>query len=127
MLLFSHSFMSNSFQLHYCSISGFPDLHYLPEFAQTYVHLVDDAIQQSNPLSPPLLFLPSIFLSFMFFSNESALCIRWPKYWRSFNSPSKDYSGLIVFSIDWFALLAVQGTHKRKKYMLTVFSYSLFK
>ena len=56
LLLFSHSFMSNSLQLRYCSTSGFPDLHYLPKFAQTYVHWVDDAIQQSNPLSPPFSF-----------------------------------------------------------------------
>ena len=62
----------------------------------------------------PLLLLPSIFLSIRVFSNESALCIRWPKYW-SFNfsiSPSSEYSGLTSFSIDWFDLLAVQGTLK---------------
>ena len=62
----------------------------------------------------PLLFLPSIFHSFRVFSNESALRIRWPKYWSfSFNmSPSSDYSGLISFRIDWLDLLAVQGTLK---------------
>ena len=62
----------------------------------------------------PLLLLLSIFLSIRVFSNESALCIRWPKYW-SFNfsmSPSSEYSGLISFSIDWLDLLAVQGTLK---------------
>ena len=62
----------------------------------------------------PLLLLPSIFPSIMVFSNESALCIRWPKY-RHFNfniSPSNEYSGLISFRMDWFDLLAVQGTHK---------------
>ena len=62
----------------------------------------------------PLLFLPSIFPSIRVFSNESALCIRWPKYW-SFSfiiSPSNEYSGLISFRIDWFDLLAVQGTLK---------------
>ena len=62
----------------------------------------------------PLLLLPSIFPSFRVFSNESVLCIRWPKYW-SFNfsiSPSTGYSGLISFRIDWFDLLAVQGTLK---------------
>ena len=60
----------------------------------------------------PLLLLPSIFPSIRVFSNESALCIRWPKYW-SFSyssSPSKEYSGLIFFRMDWFDLLAVQGT-----------------
>ena len=62
----------------------------------------------------PLLFLPSIFPSIRVFSNESALCIRWPKYWSfSFSiSPSNKYSGLISFKIDWFDLLAVQGTLK---------------
>ena len=62
----------------------------------------------------PLLLLPSVFPSIRVFSNESAGCIRWPKYW-SFNlsiSPSKEYSGLISFKIDWFDLLAFQGTLK---------------
>ena len=64
-------------------------------------------------LCHPLL-LPSIFPSFRVFSNELALCIRWPKY-RSFSfsiSPSNEYSGLISFRMDWFDLLAVQGTLK---------------
>ena len=62
----------------------------------------------------PLLLLPSIFLSIRVFSNELALHIRWPKYWNfSFSiSPSNEYSGLISFTIDWFDLLAVQGTLK---------------
>ena len=62
----------------------------------------------------PLLLLPSIFPSIRIFSNESALHIRWSKYWSfSFNiSPSNEYSGLISFKIDWFDLLAVQGTFK---------------
>ena len=62
----------------------------------------------------PLVFLPSIFPSIKIFSNESALCIRWPNYWSfSFSiSPSSEYSGLISFRIAWFDLLAVQGTHK---------------
>ena len=62
---------------------------------------------------PPLL-LPSIFSSIRVFSNESVLCIRWPKYW-SFGfstSPSNEYSGLISFRMDWLDLLAVQGTLK---------------
>ena len=65
-------------------------------------------------LCHPLLLLPSIFPSIRVFSNESALCIRWPKYWsfRFSNSPSNEYSGLIFFSIDWFHLLAVRGTLK---------------
>ena len=62
----------------------------------------------------PLLLLPSIFPSIRVFSNESALCIRWPKHWSfSFSiSPSNEYSGLISFRIDWLDLLAVQGTLK---------------
>ena len=62
----------------------------------------------------PLLFLPSIFPSIRVFSNESVLCIRWPKYWSfSFSISSfNEYSGLISFRIDWFDLLAVQGTLK---------------
>ena len=61
-----------------------------------------------------LLLLPSIFPSIRVFSNKSALCIRWPKYWSfSFSiSPSSEYSGLISFMIDWFDLLAIQGTLK---------------
>ena len=95
-----------------CSTPGFPVLHYLPEFAQTHVHWVGDAIQPSHPLSP-LLLLPSVFPILRVFSNELALCIRWPKYWSfSFSiSPSSEYSGLISFKIDWFDLL-VQGTLK---------------
>ena len=62
-----------------------------------------------------LLLLPSIFSSIRVFSNESALCIRWPKYWSfSFNiSPSNEHSGLISFRMDWLDLFAVQGTLKR--------------
>ena len=65
-------------------------------------------------LCHPLLLLPSIFPSIRVFSNESLLLIRWPKYWSfSFSiSPSNEYSGLISFRIDWFDLLAVQGTLK---------------
>ena len=65
-------------------------------------------------LCHPLLLLPSIFPSIRVFSNESVLCIRWPKEW-SFNfniSPSHEYSGLFSFKIDWFDILAVQGTLK---------------
>ena len=65
-------------------------------------------------LCHPLLLLTSIFPSIRIFSNESALCIRWPKYW-SFNfniSPPNEYSGLISFRMDWLDLLAVQGTLK---------------
>ena len=60
----------------------------------------------------PLLLLSSIFPSVRVFSNESALHIRWPKYWSFSISPSNEYSGLISLRIDWFDLLAVQGTLK---------------
>ena len=65
-------------------------------------------------LCRPLLLLPSMFLNTRVFSNESVLCIRWPKYWSfSFNiSPSNEYSGLISFRMDWVDLLAIQGTLK---------------
>ena len=96
-----------------CSTPGLPVYHQLPEFTQTQVHWVSDAIQPSHPLSSHLL-PPSIFPSIRFFSNESVLCIKWPKYWSSsFNiSPSNEYSGLISFRVDWLALLGVQGTLK---------------
>ena len=65
-------------------------------------------------LCRPLLLLPSIFPTIRVFSNESALCIRWPKYWNfSFNiSLSNEHKGLISFRMDWLDLLAVQGTLK---------------
>ena len=96
-----------------CSTPGFPIHHHLPELVQTHVHRVSDAIQPSHPLSSPLL-LPSIFPSIRVFSNESALCIRGPKYWSfSFSiSPSNEYSRLISFRTDWFDLPTVQGTLK---------------
>ena len=96
-----------------CSSSGFPVLYCLPEFAQIHVHWFNDAIQPSHPLSPPLLLTP-IFPFIRVFSNESALCIKWPKYWSfSFSiSPSNKYSEFISFRIDWLDLLLVQGTLK---------------
>ena len=95
-----------------CSMPDFPVHHHLLEHVQTHVR-VGDAIQPSHPLltpSPPA----SIFRSIRIFSSESVLCIRWPKYWSFILSisPSNEYSGLISFRIDWFDLLAVQGTLK---------------
>ena len=94
-----------------CSTPGLPVHHHLLEFAQTHVHRVGDTIQPSHSLSSPS---PSIFPSIRVFSNELVLRIRWPKYWSfSFSiSPSNEYSGLISFRIDWFDLLAVQGTQE---------------
>ena len=103
LLSFSHLVVYDSLHPIDYSTPGFPVLHYLPEFAQIHVHWVSDAIQPSHPLSPVLL-LTSIFPSIRAFSNESALRIKWPKYW-SFNfstSPSREYSGLISFRTDWF-------------------------
>ena len=97
-----------------CSTSGFPAPHCLLEFAQvTSIELV--MLSNHIFLCCPLLLLSSIFPSIgETFSNGLALCIRWPKYWSfSFSiSPSKGYSGLISFRIDWFDFLAVQGTLK---------------
>ena len=94
-----------------CSIPGFPVFHHLPELAQTHVHWVGDDIQPSHPLSFPSSPVFNLF-HHRVFSNEWALCIRWPKYW-SFNiSTSDEYSGLISLRIDWFDLLTVQETLK---------------
>ena len=95
------------------SMLGYPVHHQLPEIAQTHVHWVGDGIQLSHTL-PLLLLLPSIFPSIRVFSNESVLCIRWPKSWSfSFSiSPSNEYSGLISFRIDWLDLLTTQGSLK---------------
>ena len=97
-----------------CSTQGYPVLHYLLEFAQIHVHLM--SVMPSNHLifCCPLLLLPLIFPTIRVFSNESSLHIRWPKYWSfSFSiSPSNEYSELISFRIDWFDLLAVQGTQE---------------
>ena len=91
-----------------CSTPGLPVHHQLRELAQTYIHRVNDAIQPSHPLL--FLLLPSsIFPSIRVFSNESALHIRWPKYW-SFNfnnSPSNEHSGPISFRMDWLDLFGV--------------------
>ena len=96
-----------------CSTPGLPVHHQLPEFTQTHVHRVDDAIQPSHPLSSlsPLDFNLS---KHQVFSSESVLHIKWPKYWScSFSiSPSNESSGLISFKIEWFDLLSVQGTLK---------------
>ena len=97
-----------------CSMPGFPVLHHLLELVQMHVHWAGDASQPFCPKSSPSP--PAINLSQHqgFFSNESVLYIRWPKYWTfSFSiSPSNDYSGLISFRMDWFDLLAVQGILK---------------
>ena len=93
-----------------CSTPGLPIHHQIPEFTQTHVHQVSDAIQPSHPRCP-LLLLPPIPPSIRVFSNESTLHTKWPKYWSfSFSiSPSNENPGLISFRMDWLDLLAVQG------------------
>ena len=96
-----------------CSTPGLLVHHQLPELTETHVHRVGDAIQPSHPLSSPSP--PAFNLSqHQGLSNESALRIRWSKYWSfSFSiSPCNEYSGLISFRMDWVELLAVQGTLK---------------
>ena len=93
------------------STPGLPVHHQLPEFTQTHVHRSSDAIQPSHPLSH-LLLLPPVPPSIRVFSNESMLCMRWPKYWSfSFSiNPSNEQPGLVSFRIDWLNLLGAQGT-----------------
>ena len=113
------------------STPGFPFLQYLLEFAQIHVHWVGDAIQSSHPLLPPSLALN--LAQHQVSSSESALRIKWPKYWSfSFTiSLFHEYSGLISFRVDWFDLLAVQGTlkslpqhHSSKASVLPVVQFS---
>ena len=105
-----------------CSTPGLPVHHQLPEFTQTHIHGVGDAIQPSHPRSSPSPPAPnpsqhqslSIPPSIRVFPYESTLCMRCPKYWSfSFSIiPSKEIPGLIAFRMDWVDLLAVQGTLK---------------
>ena len=96
-----------------CSMPGFPVHHQSRSLLK--LMSVESVIPPNHPvLGCPFLLRPSIFPSIRVFSSELALQIRWPKYWRfSFSTgPSNEYSGLISFRINWFDLLAVQGTHK---------------
>ena len=95
------------------STPGLPVHHQLPEFTQTHVHRVSDAISYLI-FCCPLLLLPRIPPSIKVFSNESTLCIRWPKYWSfSFSiSLSNEHQELISFRLDWLDLLVVQGILK---------------
>ena len=94
------------------SMPGLPVHHQLPEFKLMYIKSVMPSSHLI--LCCPLLLLPSIPPSIRVFSNESTLCMRWPKYWSfSFNiSPSNEHPGLISLRMDWLDLLAVQGTLK---------------
>ena len=88
------------------STPGLPVHHQLPESTQTHVPCVSDAIQPSHPLSCPS---PPAIIRVV--SNESALCMRWPKYWSfSFNiRPSNEHPGLISFRMDWWISLQSKG------------------
>ena len=109
---FNHSVVSYSLQSHESQPARPPCPSPTLEFSQIHVQLV---MPSSHVIvCRPLLLLPPIPPSIRVFSNESALCMRWPKYWSfSFGiSPSNEYSGLISFRISWFDLLAVQETLK---------------
>ena len=109
----SHSVVSNSLRSRESKHARLPCSSTSLEFTQIHVHRVSDAIQPSHPLSCPSPPVP-IPTSIRVFSNESALRMRWPKYWSfSFSIiPSKEHPGLISFRMDWLDLLAVQGTLK---------------
>ena len=95
------------------STPGLPVHHHLPEFTQTHVHRVHDAIQPAHPLSSPSPLAPNPSQN-QGLSNESTLHMRWLKYWSlSLSiSPSNEHPGLVSFSMEWLDLLAVQGTLK---------------
>ena len=98
----------------YRSMPGFPVLYHLPEFAQTHVHWVGDAVQTSHPVIPFCSCLESFPasgsfpISWLFSSGGQSIGVSPSRYYQSF----QEYSGLISFRIDWFDLLAVQGTLK---------------
>ena len=96
-----------------CSTPGLPVHHQIPEFTQTHVNRVSDAIQPSPPLLSPSPLAPNPSQHQSLFS-ESTLCMRWPKYWSfSFSiTSSNEHPGLIYFLMDWLDFLAVQGTLK---------------
>ena len=107
-----------------CSIPGFPVL----TISQSLLKLMSiESMMPSNHLilCHPLL-LPSVFPRIRIFSRGLALCIRWLKYWSSIISPSNEYSGLISFRMDWFDLLAVQGTLKSLLFWTTVQKHQFF-
>ena len=109
---FSHSVMSDSLRPHGLQHARLPCPSPIPRaYSNSYSIM---SVMPSNHLilCCPLLLLPSIFPSIRIFSNESVLCIRWPKYWSFSISPSNEYSGLISFRIDRLDLLAAQGTLK---------------
>ena len=110
-----------------CSTLGLTFHHQLPEFTQTHVHRAGDSIQPSHPLLSPSPPAPNPS-SIRVFSHESALHMRWPKYW-SFSlsiSPSNEHPGLVSFNMDWLDLLAVQGTLQHHSSKASILRYSAF-
>ena len=106
-----------------CSMPGLPVLHQLSEFDQTHVHWVGDAIQPSHPLLP-LILLPSVFPSIRIFSNESALLIRWPKYWScsfSIRSIINSFYFLLIKTILFYFLTVYIVLHS----LLIAFNFCL--
>ena len=110
---FSRSVVSDSLQPYELQHANLPVHHQLPEFSQTHIHRVGDAIQPFHPLSSPSSPAP-IPPSIRVISNELTLCRRWQKCWSFIFSiiPSKEIPGLISFRMDWLDLFAVQGTLK---------------
>ena len=106
--------MSDTLHLHELQHTRLSCPSHLPEFSQIHQKFESVILSKHLILCPPLLLLPSVSHSIRVFSNELALRIRWPKYWSfSFSiSPSNEYSGLILFRMDWLDLLAAQGTLK---------------
>ena len=109
----SRSVMSDSLQPHGLQHARLPCPSVCPGFLK-FISIESTTPFNQLILCHPLLLLPSIFPSIRIFPSKLALCIKWPKYWSfSFTiSPSNEYSGLISLRIDWFDLLAVQGTLK---------------
>ena len=120
--------MSDSLQTHGLQHARLPCPSLSPRVCPNLMSI--ESVMPSNYLilRCPLLLLSSIFFSIWVFSKEFALCIRWPKFW-SFGfsmSPSNEYSGLISFRIDWFDLLAVQGTLKHHNSKASILYPSAF-
>ena len=111
---FSHSVVSASLWPHGLQHTRLPCLSPIPRAYSNFMFITSVMPSNHLILCCPLLLPPSIFPSIRVFSDESVLCIRWPKYWSfSFSiSPSNEYSGLISLRIDWLDFLAVQGTLK---------------
>ena len=105
-----------------CSIPGTLVPHHLPEFAQVHFHWISYAIQPSHPVALFSFCLHS-FPASGSFSSESAVGIRWPKYWSFSIRPSEEYSGLISFKIDWFDLLVSNGPQESSQEHLLHLQY----